>query len=77
MMEGASHELRRTLFVFCVSMSVLDSADDSDSVSDSSSLRRQIGILGSLVYSQGVGWWSGLRIRVEAALPLVLFYYRY
>ena len=40
MMEGASHELRRTLFVFCVGMSVLDPAYDSDSVSDSSSLRR-------------------------------------
>ena len=77
MMEGASHELRRTLFVFCVGLSVLDSADDSDSVSDSSALRRQIGILGSLVYSQGVGWRSGLASRVEAALPLVFFYYRY
>ena len=36
-----------------------------------------IRILASLVYSQGVGWWSGLRIRVESALPLVLFYYWY
>lgn len=69
--------MRRTLFLFCVGMSVLDPAYGSDFVSDSSSLRRQIGILGSLVYSQGVGWWSWSRIRVEVALPLVLFYYRY
>lgn len=55
MMECASHELRRTLFLFCVGLSVLDPAYGSDSVSDSSSVCRQIGILGCLVCPQGCG----------------------